>query len=131
MLGMPANVTKGLTVGSTLVCDDNSGAKLVQIIGIKGVKPRRATQAKAGVGSVVIVSIKKGTPEMVGKVETAVVTRQKKPYLRAKERIKFEDNACVLIDDQNLPKATEIKGCIAREIVDRFPKVVALAFAVV
>lgn len=131
MLGMPAKVTKGLTVGSTLFCDDNSGAKLVQIIGIKGVKPRRGTQAKAGIGSIVICSVKKGTPEMVGKVETAVITRQKKSYMRAKERVRFEDNACVLIDDQNLPKATEIKGCIAREIVERFPKVVAIALAVV
>jgi len=40
MLGLTARVTKGLCIGSSLVCDDNSGAKIVQIIGVKGAKAR-------------------------------------------------------------------------------------------
>jgi len=48
-----------------------------------------------------------------------------------KERVRFEDNACVLVDDKKLPRGTEIKGCVAREISERFPKVVAIASAVV
>lgn len=131
MLGLQARMTKPLTVGSTLTCDDNSGAKIVMIIGVKGIKARLRRVPNAGIGDIVIVSVKKGKPEMVGKVEKAVITRQKKEFRRGKERVQFEDNACVLIDDNNLPKGTEIKGCVAREIADRFAKVVVNAPAVV
>ncbi|MEK6843705.1 MAG: uL14 family ribosomal protein, partial [Candidatus Micrarchaeota archaeon] len=65
------------------------------------------------------------------KNELCLIVRQKKEFKRGKERVKFEDNACVMIDDQNLPKGTEIKGAVAREIAERFPKVVAIASAVV
>jgi large subunit ribosomal protein L14 len=69
---------------------------------------------------------------MKKKVEKGVIIRQRMPYRRADGmRIEFEDNAVVLIDDQGLPKATEIKGAIAREVVDRFPKVAGIASAVV
>lgn len=131
MLGLQARITKPLIIGSQLTCDDNSGAKIVQIIGVKGTKARLRRLPKAGIGDVIIVTVKKGKPEMVGKVEKAIITRQKKEFRRGKERVAFEDNACVLIDDNNLPKGTEIKGCIAREISDRFPKVVVNAPAVV
>ena len=131
MLGMPASVTRSLPVGARLVCDDNSGAKIVQIINVLGLRGKLRRYPSAGVGDIVIVSVKKGTPEMVKKVEKAVIVRQRKEYRRAKGRVKFEDNACVLIDDAKLPKGTEIKGCVAREIADRFPKVVGIASAVV
>jgi large subunit ribosomal protein L14 len=114
-----------------LVCDDNSGAKIVQIFGVAGAKARLRRVPSAGIGDVVIVSVKKGKPEMIKKKERALIVRQKKEFKRGKERVKFEDNACVLIDDQGLPKGTEIKGCVAREIAERFPKVVAIAAAVV
>jgi large subunit ribosomal protein L14 len=114
-----------------MVCDDNSGAKIVEIFGVMGARPRLRSQPKAGVGDIVLVSVKKGKPEMVKKKEKAVIIRQKKEFRRGKERVRFEDNACALIDDANLPKGTEIKGCCAREIAERFPKVVAIAAAVV
>ena len=128
---MTARVTKGLCIGSRLACDDNSGAKIVEIIGVKGAKARLRKYPDAGIGSIVIVSVKKGKPDIVKKKEKAVIIRQRKEFKRGRERIKFEDNACVLIDDQNLPKGTEIKGCVAREIAARYPKVVAIAPAVV
>lgn len=131
MLGLTAKMTKPLTLGTRLLCDDNSGAKTVEIIGIKGVKARLRRRPKAGVGDIVTVSVKKGRPDMVKKKEKAVIIRQKKAFRRGKERVRFEDNACVLIDDQKLPKGTEIKGCVAREIAERFPKVVAVASSVV
>ena len=131
MLGLTAKMTKPLTLGTRLLCDDNSGAKIVEIIGIKGVKARLRRRPTAGIGDIVTVSVKKGRPDMVKKKETAVIVRQKKAFRRGKERVRFEDNACVLIDDQKLPKGTEIKGCIAREIAERFPKVVAVASSVV
>lgn len=131
MRGLTAKITKSLTIGSRLVCDDNSGAKIVEIIGVVGTKGRLRRYPNAGVGDVVIVAVKKGKPEIVKKKERAVITRQRKEYRRGKERIKFEDNACVLIDDAGLPKGTEIKGAVAREIAERFPKVVPLSSAVV
>ncbi len=127
MQAIPARITKTLTVSSRLVCDDNSGAKLVQIIGVIGAKAKLRKVPSAGVGDIVRVSIKKGKADMVGKKELAVITRQKKEFRRGKMRIKFEDNACVLIDDQNLPRGTEIKGVVSREIADRFPKVITIA----
>jgi len=131
MKGLTARIRKSLTTASRLVCDDNSGAKIVEIIGVIGAKPRLRGYPTAGIGSVVIVAVKKGKPEMVKKKERALIVRQRKEIRRGKELVKFEDNACVLIDDAGLPKGTEIKGCVAREIAERFPKVVAIAAAVV
>jgi len=131
MLALPAKMTKPLTVGSRLICDDNSGAKMVQIIGVLGGRTRLRRVPRAGIADVVIVAVKKGKPEMVKKKERALIVRQRKEFRRGKERIRFEDNACAIIDDAGLPKGTEIKGCVAREIADRYPKVVAIASSVV
>ena len=130
-LGLTAKITKPITVGTRLLCDDNSGAKIVEVINVIGWKARLRRYPSAGIGDAVMVAVKKGKPEMVKKKEKAVIVRQKKEYRRGKERVRFEDNACVLIDDQGLPKGTEIKGCVAREIAERFPKVVGIASSVV
>ena len=131
MQALAARVTKSLCISSRLNCDDNSGAKIVQIIGVIGSKASLRKVPSAGIGDVVRVSVKKGKADLVGKKELAVITRQKKEFRRGKTRIKFEDNACVLIDDQHLPRGTEIKGAVSRELAERFPKVVAIAAAVV
>ncbi len=131
-MGLGGRVTKGLQVGSRLTCDDNSGAKIVQVIGVAGWHSRRGRVPKIGVGDIVIVAVKKGAPAMKKKVERAVVIRQRKEFRRPNGlRISFEDNACVLIDETGLPKATEIKGAIAREVAERFAKVAGIAAAVV
>ena len=132
MKGVASTITRELIIGSRLICDDNSGAKIVEIVGVKGAKGRRARLPKAGVGDVVIVSVKKGTPQMRKKVERAVIIRQRKEFRRASGvRVQFEDNAVVLVDERRLPKGTDVKGAIAREVADRFPKVAAISSAVV
>jgi large subunit ribosomal protein L14 len=132
MKPISSKIPKALTIGSFLNCDDNSGAKIVQIIGCVGRQSRRGRNPKAGIGDVVIVSVKKGTTQMVKKVERAVIIRQKKPIRRVNGmRYMFEDNACVLIDETGVPKGTEIKGVVAREVAERFPKVSAIAWGVV
>ncbi|MCX8175078.1 MAG: 50S ribosomal protein L14 [Candidatus Micrarchaeota archaeon] len=132
MKGLGGHITKGLQTGSTLACNDNSGAKIVQIIGVSGAKAKRAMYPKVGVGDVVTVAVKKGTAAMKKKVLKAVIVRQKQPFRRPNGmRVSFEDNACVIIDDQGLPVGTEIKGVIAREVASRFPKVAAIAASVV
>jgi len=124
-------MTRPMIPGTQLICDDNSGAKIVEIINVKGSHARLRRLPMAGIGDIIIVSVKKGKPEMIKKKEKAVVIRQKREFRRGKERVRFEDNACAIIDDANLPKGTEIKGCVAREIADRFPKVIGIASAVV
>jgi large subunit ribosomal protein L14 len=132
MKGLGGSITKGLQMGSRLVCNDNSGAKIVQIVGVKGAKAKRAMNPKVGVSDIVTVAVKKGTAAMKKKVLKAVVVRQKHVFRRPNGvRIGFEDNACVIIDDQGLPVGTEIKGVIAREVATRFPKVAAIAASVV
>jgi len=132
MKGLGTRVTKGLQVGSFAICDDNSGAKIVQIIGVARWKARRGRIPKVGIGDAVIVAVKKGIPAMKKKVEKAVVIRQRKEVRRPNGvRLAFEDNAVVLIDDQGLPKGTEIKGAIAREVAERYPKIAGIAAAVV
>lgn len=131
-LGLPAKVGHALTIGTQLICDDNSGAKIVEIIGIAAGGTRLRRVPGVGVGGVVTVAVKKASKlELVKKKEKAVIVRQRKEFRRGKQRVRFEDNACVLIDDANLPKGTEIKGCVAREIAEKFPKVVAIASTVV
>ncbi|VVC04279.1 50S ribosomal protein L14 [Candidatus Burarchaeum australiense] len=131
MKGVAANIPKALHTGSRLLCDDNSGARIVQIIGVLGWHGARAQYQSAGIGDEIIVAVKKGSPQMKKKVERALIVRQKKEFRRANGlRVKFEDNAAVLVDDQGLPKGTEIKGAIAREVAESFPKVAAIAAAV-
>jgi large subunit ribosomal protein L14 len=132
MKGLQSKVPKGLTIGSRMLCDDNSGAKIVQIIGVKGSHSKRTRTPSVGVGDLVIVAVKKGVPQMKKKVGRAVIIRQKRGIRRAGGmRVEFEDNAVVLVDEQGLPKGTEIKGAIAREVVDRFPKIAGISSAVV
>jgi len=133
MKALTAKVVKTLTLGTRLVCADNSGAKELEIISIRKFHGRRGRNPKAGIGDVVIASVKKGTPEMRKKVVKAVIIRQKKAYRRPDgTRIMFEDNAAVLVDpEKKIPVGTEIKGAVAREVSDRFPKVVGIASIVV
>ena len=65
---------------SILEVADNSGAKLVKIVGVKRAKAKKGRQVFGKIADWVKVSVKKGDPEMKGKVFDAVIIRQKKPY---------------------------------------------------
>jgi len=133
MKPLTSKVTKALTTGSRLVCADNSGAKIYEIIGVRKYHGVRGRYPKAGVGDVVICSVKKGTPKKRKTIVKALIVRQKKEYKRADgTRVQFYDNAAVEIDpEKKIPIATEIKGAIGREIVERYPKVAAIASIVI
>ena len=129
-MSIPNN--KALTLRSMITCADNSGAKEVYIISVFRYTGRKKSNPKAGVGSMCNVVIKKGKPEMRGKIERAVVVRTKQEYKRPNGmRVKFEDNAVVLVDHEGLPKASEIKGCVAKEVGERYPKIAGMASTVV
>ena len=127
-----ANITKGLTTGARLVCADNTGAKEVEIIAVRGYKGIRNRMPKAGVGDLMLVTVKKGKPEIMHQILLAVVVRQRCPYRRYDgSRIRFEDNAAVIVTDDGLPKGTEIKGAVAREAADRWNKIGSLSGIVI
>jgi len=124
MKAISSKVTKTLTPGTKLVCADNSGAKMVQIISVKGYKGTRRTKPRAGVGSPINCRVCKGNEKVRKQVHKAVIIRQKKEYRRPDGmRVAFEDNAAVLVDDKWEPKGTLIKGPVAKEAVERFPSI--------
>ena len=129
MKGVSAKLTKSLNIGSQVLASDNSGARIVKIVAVKGGKTRRKRQQYAKIGDWVKVSSRKGNPDMKGEVYDAVVIRQKKPFSRKTgERVAFTDNAVALLkDDKGNPKGTQIKGPIAREVGDRWPFLAKIA----
>lgn len=132
MKAISARATAGLNLGAKMIASDNSGAKIVKIVSVKGGKGRKGKQNYAKIADQVKVSVKKGIPDMKGKVFDAVVIRQKKAYRRLDgERVAFEDNAVVILkDEKGNPKGTQIKGPIAREIMERWPQIGKIASVV-
>jgi len=132
MEALKADVTQGLAKGSLLTCADNTGAREVKVISVSGYSGTKNRHPKAGIGDKVTVSVTKGTPEMRRQVLEAVVVRQRKPIRRPDgTRVKFEDNAAVIIDDVEEPRGTEIKGPIAREVAERFGSIASTATMIV
>ncbi len=127
-----AKISKPLPVGARLVCADNTGAKELEIISVKGYRGVLNRFPSAGIGDLIVTSVKKGRPDMMNQVILAVVVRQKKEYTRYNgSKIRFEDNAAVVVGEDGLPKGTEIKGAVAREATDRWNKIGTIASIVI
>lgn len=132
MKSVSSSVSRPLETGSHLVCADNSGAKELKIIGIRARAGTRQRRPKAGVSDKVVVRVTKGSQELKGEVHDAVVIRQKKEYQRAEGlRIKFEDNAAVLVETTGAPKGTKVKGPVSKEVVERYSDIGKIASMVV
>ena len=129
MKPISARATAGINLGAKMIAADNSGAKIVRLVSVKRSKAKKGKQVCAKIADWVKVSVKKGVPDMKGKVFDAVVIRQKKAYRRLNgERIAFVDNAvAILKDEKGNPKGTQIKGPIAREVMERWPSVAKIA----
>jgi large subunit ribosomal protein L14 len=113
---------------SRLKVADNSGAREVLTIRVLGGSGRRY----AGIGDVIVATVKDATPGgnvAKGEVVKAVVVRTKKERRREDgSYIRFDENACVLINDQRQPRGTRIFGPVARELRDKkFMRIVSLA----
>ena len=111
-----------------LIVADNSGAKSALCIGILGGTKRRY----ASVGDKIVVAIKDATPSgnvKKGSVSKAVVVRTKKEVRRQDgSYIRFDDNACVLLNANDEMRGTRIFGPVARELREKqFMKIVSLA----
>jgi len=133
MQAVKANVSRGLNSGSYVATCDNSGAKILKIFGVKGHKTVKGRSPAAGVGDLVMASVKSGKPDIRKQIVMAVIVRQKKEYRRPDgTRVKFEDNAAVVLkDDKGNPKGTIFKGPIAKEACERWPGIAKLASIVV
>ncbi len=122
MKAISAKVTRCITLNTKLKCVDNTGARVLQVIAVKGYKGRRRRLPKAGVADIVICTVKKGKEKMRHKIVHAVVVRQRKEYRRKDgTRIKFTDNAAVIINPKTYePMGTEVRSVVAREVIERF-----------
>src|SRR5660398_53122 len=118
MRGMKAKIPRALNTASRIECADNTGV--------------RNRYPRGGIGDTLIVSVKKGTPETRKQIFKAVIIRQKKEFRRPDGmRVSFEDNAVVIVDDEGVPKGTEIKGPVAREAAERYSKISSAASIIV
>ena len=110
---------------------DNSGAKKVRFIGVIG----RKNKSFALIGDVITANVKEALPNAAikkGEVVRAVVVRTHLPIKRTDGvMIKFDTNACVVIDKQNNPRSTRVFGPVARELRDKFSKILSMAPEVV
>lgn len=133
MKAIARNGSRGLPIGARVDVVDNSGAKEVKIISVKGYKSVKRMLECAGVGDMVTANVTKGKPDMKHNVVKCVIVRQKQEFKRPNgQTIKFESNgAVVLKDDKGAPKGTIIKGAIAKEVGGRFPAVARIANIVV
>ena len=113
---------------SMLAVADNSGARKVQCIKVLGGSKRRY----ASLGDVIICSVKEAIPNAAvkkGDVVRCVIVRLKKEVRRKDgSYIKFDQNACVLINNDGTPRGTRVFGPVARELRDkRYLKIASLA----
>jgi large subunit ribosomal protein L14 len=115
-----------------LTVADNSGAKSVMCIKVLGGTRRKY----ASIGDIIVVTVKDAlanAPIKKGTVEKAVIVRMKREYKRPDgSYIRFDDNACVIIDAGLNPKGKRIFGPVARELREKnFMKIISLAPEVV
>jgi large subunit ribosomal protein L14 len=111
-----------------LVAADNSGAKELLCIRVLGGSTRRY----GNVGDIIIATVKDATPGGVvkkGEVVRAVIVRTKKGIGRPDgSRIRFDENAAVIIKDDKTPRGTRIFGPVARELREKqFARIISLA----
>lgn len=113
---------------SILRVADNTGARFVSCIGVL----QRSNKRYADVGDVISGNVKESTPDAIIKkseVVKAVIVRTKNPIRRRDGSvIKFDRNACVIIDNQGNPRGTRVFGPVARELRTKgFMKIISLA----
>lgn len=130
--GVAGTQTRGVQTGSTIDVIDNTGAKTVKIMAVPNYRGVARRYPKAGLGDIVVASVKKGTPEMRRQVVYAVIVRQRRPFRRADgTMVSFEDNAAVITTEEGETRGTDIKGPVAREAAERWSRIAATASMIV
>ncbi len=125
-------ITRALPITANLVCADNTGAKILRIAQVSKYKGRHSRQPAAAVGDFVTVTVKKGPSELRNQIFGAVIIRQKYAIRRLNgQRIVFEDNAAVLVTPEGEIKGTDIKGPVAAEAAEKWPRIANLASLII
>lgn len=125
-------VTRALPVTASLICADNTGAKVLKIVQVTKYKGRHSRLPSAAVGDFVTVTVKKGPAELRKQIYGAVIIRQKYPIRRLNgTRVIFEDNAAVLVTQEGEIKGTDVKGPVAAEAAERWPRIANLASMII
>ncbi len=132
MKGIAGRQTRGLPSMARLQVADNTGAKIAQIINVLKMGGTMRRYPAAGVGDLVRVSIKRGTPETRRQMYDAVVIRQRRPFRRVDGTwVQFEDNAVVITNRRGEVQGSDIKGPVSREAAERWPRIAATAKQIV
>lgn len=132
IMGQRPKISRGLPTGCIVKCTDNTGAKELRMIQVMGYKGRLRRLPSAAVGDMIVVSVRKGTPDMRKKIFRAVVVRQRKPYRRAEgDWVQFEDNAAVVMTPEGEMRGSEIRGPVAKEAAERWPRIASAASIIV
>jgi large subunit ribosomal protein L14 len=132
VVGQRPKISKGLQAGSMVKCADNTGAREVRLVQVIGYKGRLRRVPAAAVGDLISISVRKGTPEMRRKLFRAVVIRQRKPYRRVEGIwVQFEDNAVVLMTPEGEMRGSEIRGPVAKEAAERWPRIASAASIII
>ncbi len=132
MRGKKATIPRAINAGARLECADNTGARVLEVISVKRYRGVKNRMPRAGIGDMIVVSVKKGTPGMKKQIFRAVIIRQKKEFRRPDGlRVKFDENAAVITDDDGIPKGSEIKGPVAREVAEMYGKIASAASIIV
>lgn len=133
MKAIKASIPRAIPLGCKLEACDNSGAKILKVFGVKGMRTRKGRIAAAGIGDMVVASVVKGKPDIRKQVVFAIIVRQKKEFRRPDGmRVSFEDNAAVVLkDDKGNPKGTLFKGPIAKEAAERWPAISKVASIII
>ncbi|XP_036123350.1 60S ribosomal protein L23-like [Molossus molossus] len=121
--GAKFRISLGLSVRAVINCADNTGAKNLYIVSVKGIKGRLNRLPAAVVGDMVMATVKKGKPEFRKKVHPAVVIRQQKDGVF----LYFEDNAGVIVNNKGKMKGSAITGPVAKECADLWPRIASNA----
>ena len=125
-------ITKAIPVSCVMTCADNTGAKTLKLVMVRKFKGRLSRQPAAAVGDQVTVVVKRGPPEMRKQTFNAVIVRQRYPINRiGGTRISFEDNAAIIITPEGEMKGTDIKGPVAAEAAEKWPRIANLASIIV
>jgi large subunit ribosomal protein L14 len=125
-------ISRGLPAGSHLRCADNTGARDLRLVQVMGYKGRLRRYPSAAIGERITISVRQGTPDMRKKIFQAVVVRQRKPFRRIDGIwVQFEDNAAVIITPEGEMKGSEIRGPVAKEAAERWPRIASASSIII
>ncbi|GMM31690.1 ribosomal 60S subunit protein L23A [Martiniozyma asiatica (nom. inval.)] len=130
--GTKFRMSLALPTGAIMNCADNSGARNLYVMAVKGNGARLNRLPAASAGDMVMATVKKGKPELRKKVMPAIVIRQSKPWRRKDGTfLYFEDNAGVIVNPKGEMKGSAITGPVAKECADLWPRIASNSGVVV